>query len=82
MLSSDFVYKNVFNLSDQEIDYERNKALDDAAHIFRLNQIENEGNDPIESGESYGTPHDLANLYSTKRDKTIKDIPERISIFE
>ena len=34
-------------------------------------QIENEGNDPVESGESYGTPHDLANLYSTKRDKTI-----------
>jgi hypothetical protein len=76
ILSSDFIYKNIFNLSDQEIEYERNKALDDAAHIFRLNQIENEGNDPIESGESYGTPHDLANLYSTKRDKTIKDIPD------
>ena len=76
ILSTDFVYKNIFNLSDKEIEYERNKALDDAAHIFRLNQIENEGNDPIESGESYGTPHDLANLYSTKRDKTIKDIPD------
>ena len=76
ILSSDFVYKNIFNLSDAEIDFERNKALDDAAHIFRLNQIENEGNDPVESGESYGTPHDLAGLYSTKRDKTIKDVPD------
>jgi hypothetical protein len=76
ILSSDFIYKNIFNLSDQEIEYERNKALDDAAHIFRLNQIENEGNDPIESGESFGTPHDLANLYSTKRDKTVKDVPD------
>ena len=76
ILSSDFIYKNIFNLSDQEIEYERNKALDDAAHIFRLNQIENEGNDPVESGESYGTPHDLAGLYSTKRDKTIKDVPD------
>jgi hypothetical protein len=76
ILSSDFVYKNVFNLSDKEMEYERNRSLDDAAHIFRLNQIENEGNDPIESGESYGTPHDLANLYSTKRDKGIKDIPD------
>jgi len=76
ILSSDFVYKNVFNLSDKEMEYERNRSLDDAAHIFRLNQIENEGNDPVESGESYGTPHDLANLYSTKRDKAIKDIPD------
>ena len=76
MLSSDFVYKNVFNLSDKEIEHEKNRTLDDAAHIFRLNQIENEGNDPVESGESYGTPHDLANLYSTKRDKTIKDVPD------
>ena len=76
ILSTDFIYKNIFNLSQEEIDSEKNRALDDAAHIFRMNQIENEGNDPIESGESYGTPHDLANLYSTKRDKTIKDIPD------
>jgi hypothetical protein len=76
ILSTDFVYKNVFNLSDKEIEYEKQKSLDDASHIFRLNQIENEGNDPIESGESYGTPHDLASLYSTKRDKTIKDVPD------
>ena len=68
--------KNIFNLSDKEIEHEKNRALDDASQIFRLNQLENEGNDPIESGESYGTPHDLANLYSTKRDKAIKDIPD------
>ena len=76
ILSTDFVYKNVFNLSDKEIEHEKNRSLDDANHIFRLNQIENEGNDPVESGESFGTPHDLANLYSTKRDKAIKDVPD------
>jgi len=76
ILSTDFVYKNVFNLSDKEMEHERNRALDDAAHIFRLNQIENEGNDPLESGESYGTPHDLAGMYATKRDKHIKDVPD------
>jgi len=76
ILSTDFIYKNIFNLSEQELDHEKEKSLDDAAHIFRTNQIENEGNDPIESGESYGTPHDLAGLYSTKRDKHIKDIPD------
>jgi len=76
ILSSDFIYKNIFNLSDAEMDHERNRALDDAAHIFRTNQIEAEGNDPVESGESYGTPHDLAGMYATKRDKTIKDVPD------
>jgi len=76
ILSTDFIYKNIFNLSEAELDHEKEKSLDDAAHIFRTNQIENEGNDPIESGESYGTPHDLAGLYSTKRDKHIKDVPD------
>ena len=76
ILSTDFIYKNIFNLSEAELDYEKEKSLDDAAHIFRTNQIENEGNDPIESGESYGTPHDLAGMYATKRDKHIKDVPD------
>ena len=44
---------------------------EDAMHKFRLSQIENEGNDPTESGMSYGTPHDLASLYGNKRDKSV-----------
>ena len=76
ILSTDFIYKNIFNLSEKELDHEKEKSLDDAAHIFRTNQIENEGNDPIESGESYGTPHDLAGMYATKRDKHVRDIPD------
>lgn len=76
ILSTDFIYKNIFNLSEAELDHEKEKSLDDAAHIFRTNQIENEGNDPVESGESYGTPHDLAGMYATKRDKHIKDVPD------
>ena len=34
---------------------------------FRTTQIEAEGNDPIETGKSYGTPHDLASLYGSGR---------------
>ena len=45
--------------------------LDDALGKFRLSQVENEGNDPVESGMSYGTPHDLASLYGNKRDKAV-----------
>ena len=44
---------------------------EDAMLKFRLSQIENEGNDPSESGVSYGTPHDLASLYGNKRDKAV-----------
>ena len=43
----------------------------DAMERFRISQIENEGNDPAESGVSYGTPHDLASLYGNKRDKAV-----------
>ena len=35
--------------------------------LFRLGQIENEGNDPARSGKSYGTPHDLASLYGRRQ---------------
>ena len=40
---------------------------EDAKRAFRLAQIEAEGNDPVESGKSYGTPHDLASLYGKGR---------------
>ena len=33
-------------------------------------QIEAEGNDPLETGKSYGTPHDLASLYGQGRYQT------------
>ena len=33
----------------------------------RLAQVTEEGNDPLETGKSYGTPHDLAALYGKGR---------------
>ncbi len=41
--------------------------MEDKKRLFRLGQIENEGNDPAKSGKSYGTPHDLAALYGRGR---------------
>ena len=35
--------------------------------INRLNQIETEGNDPSETGQVYGTPHQLASAYGKGR---------------
>lgn len=76
LFSREWIAQNLFNLSREQLFEDTEKTLDDAMHKFRLNQIENEGNDPVETGTSYGTPHDLASLYSNKRDKNIKDVPD------
>ena len=40
---------------------------EDSKRKFRNAQIEAEGNDPVATGKSYGTPHDLASLYGMGR---------------
>ena len=71
LFSKDWVYENVFGLSPDEYGDEKDQQIEDSFHKFRLSQIENEGNDPTESGMSYGTPHDLASQYGNKRDKAV-----------
>lgn len=72
LFSSDYVYKDLFNLSDEEIDAEREKLADDMRRRFKYKQMEEEGNDPDKTGRSFGTAHDLASMnimgreYSTK----------------
>jgi hypothetical protein len=41
--------------------------MEDQKRAFRMQQIADEGNDPLETGKSYGTPHDLASLYGRGR---------------
>ncbi len=71
VMSRDWVYENLFGLSPDQYNKEKDLMVQDAMQNFRVSQIENEGNDPSESGESYGTPHDLASLYGNKRDKGV-----------
>ena len=71
IFSKDWVYENIYGLSPDQYNDQKEAMLDDAMKKFRLSQIENEGNDPVESGMSYGTPHDLASLYGNKRDKAV-----------
>ena len=71
IFSKDWVYENVFGLSPDQYNLEKEAMIEDATDAFRLSQLENEGNDPMESGMSYGTPHDLASLYGNKRDKAV-----------
>ena len=60
MVSQEWMYKNIFNMSDDEWKTEQAKVIRDIKLGFRHEQIESEGNDPVKSGESFGTPHDLA----------------------
>jgi hypothetical protein len=67
LVPSDWIYDNIYHFSEDQYDEYRDLAREDAKRKFRLAQIEAEGNDPVETGKSYGTPHDLASLYGKGR---------------
>ena len=67
LFPTDFIYDHLFHLSEDQYDDFRDLIREDAKRKFRLLQIEAEGNDPVETGKSYGTPHDLASLYGKGR---------------
>jgi hypothetical protein len=67
LMPSDWIYDKIFQFSQDQYDEYRDLILEDQKRKFRLSQIENEGNDPAQSGKSYGTPHDLATLYGKGR---------------
>jgi len=67
LFPSDFIYDHLFHMSEDEYNEFRDLSREDAKRAFRLSQIEAEGNDPLETGASYGTPHDLASLYGKGR---------------
>jgi hypothetical protein len=67
LLPSDWIYENIFHISEDSYVEYRDLVAEDIKRKFRYSQIEAEGNDPIETGKSYGTPHDLATLYGKGR---------------
>ena len=67
IIPTDWIYENIFHFSSDEYDEYRELVRQDAKRGFRVTQIENEGNDPAATGQSYGTPHDLASLYGKGR---------------
>jgi hypothetical protein len=67
LMPSDWIYEKIFQFSEDEYNEYRDLVTEDMKRMFKLSQIENEGNDPSKSGKSYGTPHDLATLYGAGR---------------
>ena len=60
LVSSEWIYKNIFGFTQEQIKKEDDSIVFDYKNKFRRQQIENEGNDPAKSGESQGTPSDMA----------------------
>jgi hypothetical protein len=68
MISQEWMYKNIFNMSEDEWKAEQLKVINDLKLGFRQEQIASEGNDPVKTGESFGTPHDLATANQQSQD--------------
>ena len=78
LVPSDWIYDNVYQFSEDQYEEYRDLSREDAKRKFRIAQIEAEGNDPVQTGKSYGTPHDLASLYGKGRMYTDPgNVPEK-----
>jgi hypothetical protein len=63
LFSRYWVYENLFHMSENAYLEEQNRIVQDTKEMFRLEQIKTEGNDPVKTGMSFGTAHDIATLY-------------------
>ena len=55
LLPTDYIYDYLFHLSEDQYDEYRDQIREDSKRRFRLSQIENEGNDPLESDRDWET---------------------------
>lgn len=69
MLSNNWSYRNIFNLSKDEIDEEKVQILNDLKDKYRYNAIEQEGNDPAEEKEPVDVEQELEHLKAETKDK-------------
>jgi len=60
ILSREWVYDNIFEFNKHEKDKIFNGIIEDQKQNFRFEQIEQEGNDPAQSGEKVGDDDDSA----------------------
>lgn len=63
MFSEKYIYENVFGMSNDEWKKEQDQVIEDLKEEFRKEQIKSEGNDPKKTNQSFGTPHDIAQMH-------------------
>ena len=71
LLPRDFIYDKIFHFSEDQYAELEDMIIEDKKREFRYAQIQEEGNDPAESGQAYGTPHQIASLYGGKEDSVL-----------
>ena len=69
MISKDWAYKNIFNMSKDEIDDQQTKIINDLKDTFRYNSIENEGNDPAQDSQPQDVEESLTKLKTELENK-------------
>ena len=74
LLPKDYLYDKLFHFSEDQFAEFNDQIAEDQKQTFRFNQIAEEGNDPVETGQAFGTPHQLASLYGGKGDMPL-DVP-------
>lgn len=74
LLPRNFIFDKIFHFSEDQYSELEDQILEDQKRAFRYNQITEEGNDPAETGQAFGTPHQLAGLYGGKGDLAL-DVP-------
>lgn len=62
LFSDKYIYENIFGMTEDEWQAERDMIAESAKEKFRLTQIIEEGNDPKVTGKSFGTPYDIASM--------------------
>ena len=61
-LSSDWIYENIFGLTEKEVEIERGRILEDIKRNYRYAQIEEEGNDPKDTKQHVSSDGDVRGL--------------------
>ena len=69
MLSKKWVYKTIFNLSEDALEEEATEVINDLKDRYRHRSIEDEGNDPTQQDEPKNIEEELETLKNELKDK-------------
>ena len=69
MVSKDWAYKNIFNFSDDEVDFQKVQLINDLKDRFRYRSIEDEGSDPAMEADPTDVEDELEELKTELKNK-------------
>ena len=67
LFSRKYIYESLFGLTKDEWQEQETLVVEDTKTAFRLEQIKSEGNDPVKTNMSFGTPHDIASMHVSNK---------------